>query len=49
MVADRELTMRSVNALAMEARLIEASRQEDLALPYPQRRAVSAIAAEARA
>ena len=46
-VADRELTMRSVNALAMEARLIEASRQEDLALPYPQRRAVSAIAAEA--
>jgi hypothetical protein len=44
---ERELTMRCVNALATEATLIDAERQEERKLPFPQRRDVSEIAADA--
>jgi hypothetical protein len=46
-IAHRELATLCVNALAMEASLIEAERQEERKLPFPQRRDVSKIAAAA--
>jgi hypothetical protein len=44
---DRELTMRCVNALATEATLIDAERQDERKLPFPQRHDISEIAANA--
>jgi hypothetical protein len=45
--ADRELTMHCVNALAMESALIDAERQAQRELPFPQRRDINEIAADA--
>jgi hypothetical protein len=44
---DRALAMRSVNAIAIEATLVEHARKADESLPYKERRQPEQIAAEA--